>query len=419
MKLRLAVLSSPIALLGLVPIAIAAPADVERLLKTNQCPRCNLQGADLKQANLFGANLVGSDLRGADLSGAHLGSANLTDANLSGAKLVNAYLHQTLLEGTDLSQADLTNAYLREAQFNNTNLKGASLRQVTLNRSNLSGVDLQAADLSGANLSQSLFTGPVAGIEPGMRAGLLGVGYLRQALCEANFGQNPNSMRDADRYGIAFAKLQGANLSGANLSGAVFSSGDLSGANLTGANLTQSCLGYARLTNARFTGANLEGARLRGAIVAGADFQQAQGADLAETYQSVEAVEASRHQIEARQYIGSMNRGQQAYYLERSRFARRIQDLGLGIRSETQAYRYQILPMGNGTRATAAIARPKNPELKTYLGIVSIRKGRQNQEDTSVGVLCESLQPNAAAPSLAVPNPSAAPTCPTGYRQFR
>ncbi|MFM9264231.1 type IV pilin-like G/H family protein [Tychonema sp. BBK16] len=47
-------------------------------------------------------------------------------------------------------------------------------------------------------------------------------------------------------------------------------------------------------------------------------------------------------QSEAKQYLSSMNKGQQAYYAEKSAFSNSIPDLGLGIKTETPNYKYSL-----------------------------------------------------------------------------
>jgi len=86
------------------------PADLEKLMKTRMCSRCDLSGASLREANLGGAdlseaNLAGANLSGADLNGAALRAANLSGANLSGANLSGAHLSRANLSGANLSGA--------------------------------------------------------------------------------------------------------------------------------------------------------------------------------------------------------------------------------------------------------------------------------------------------------------------------
>ena len=65
-------------------------SDLEKLLKTNVCQKCDLEEANLIGANLKGADLTGTDLTKANLWGANLNNANLTDADLIDAILQNA-----------------------------------------------------------------------------------------------------------------------------------------------------------------------------------------------------------------------------------------------------------------------------------------------------------------------------------------
>ncbi|MGA3127931.1 MAG: pentapeptide repeat-containing protein [Candidatus Korobacteraceae bacterium] len=97
------------------------PADVDQLIQTGLCSRCDLSGAnlsgisgvsDLTEANLSGANLYTADLSGVDLCGANLTGANLKEASLKG----------TDLSGTDLSGADLTGADLTGTTFGGAKL---------------------------------------------------------------------------------------------------------------------------------------------------------------------------------------------------------------------------------------------------------------------------------------------------------
>lgn len=47
-------------------------------------------------------------------------------------------------------------------------------------------------------------------------------------------------------------------------------------------------------------------------------------------------------QAEAKQYMGAMNRSQEAYYLEQGSFATDIDQLGLGIKKQTENYDYSV-----------------------------------------------------------------------------
>ncbi len=110
---------------GLQPATNPRQVLVERLLDENQCPECDLQGADLsgrrlgdadlERANLRDANLEEADLENANLKGADLRGANLRKADLRGAdlylaRLAGADLTGARMEGTLVDSADFTGA---------------------------------------------------------------------------------------------------------------------------------------------------------------------------------------------------------------------------------------------------------------------------------------------------------------------
>lgn len=104
-------------------------------------------------------------------------------------------------------------------------------------------------------------------------------------------------------------------------------------------------------------------------------------------------------QSEAKQTIGSMNRAQQSYYLENSAFSSTVENLGLGITTQTTNYRYGI-SMATGESgsinpdATFSIQMGlalKNP-LKHYLGRTEIGVIAATSEATTLAILCETLQ---------------------------
>ena len=100
---------------------------------SQNCPGCNLQGADLAEASLMRANLAGANLSNAKLAKANLKSANLTGANLTGADLSGANLAGADLAGANLERANLTGANLERA-----NLRGAAINGAI-------GLDLEKA----------------------------------------------------------------------------------------------------------------------------------------------------------------------------------------------------------------------------------------------------------------------------------
>ena len=106
-------------------------------------------------------------------------------------------------------------------------------------------------------------------------------------------------------------------------------------------------------------------------------------------------------QSEAKTYVGSINRAQQAYYMENGTMAinDQIAQLGLGINTNTKSYGYRLIDApvsASGVRTfTAAVAKPNDTALKVYAGGVktaTIGTGI-NTEATTLATLCEALLP--------------------------
>ena len=139
-------------------------------------------------------------------------------------------------------------------------------------------------------------------------------------------------------------------------------------------------------------------------------------------------------QSEAKTYIGSMNRAQQAFYLENNYMsggdpAKAIGSLGLGIATKTVNYIYSI--NGGATEAppppvdaaspanqVTNQALPQSAALKSYIGGVQLGTIAATSEATTLAVLCESvtasgIEPKTSGTEKAVFDPNSSPTCPT------
>ncbi|MBR8836273.1 MAG: type IV pilin-like G/H family protein, partial [Stigonema ocellatum SAG 48.90 = DSM 106950] len=92
-------------------------------------------------------------------------------------------------------------------------------------------------------------------------------------------------------------------------------------------------------------------------------------------------------QSEAKQYTGSMNRAQQAYFLEQGGFSTGINQLGLGINTQTENYKYMV--KSDGTNVSNNGLSQKTP-LKSYVGVVILSKQAETSEATTLASLCES-----------------------------
>jgi len=119
---------------------------------------------------------------------------------------------------------------------------------------------------------------------------------------------------------------------------------------------------------------------------------------------------------EAKQYAGSMNRAQQAKLAEDGDFKTRIDDLGLGIKTQTSNYKYEISKPGGGTNAIANQAIPVVAALKPYTGSVVIGQNTATSESTSLAVLCVGNTPGKVALVGVTTNP---PVCAAGSEEVK
>ena len=127
-------------------------------------------------------------------------------------------------------------------------------------------------------------------------------------------------------------------------------------------------------------------------------------------------------QAEARTNVGSMNRAQQAYYLEKNEFAEQSNfgNLGLGIKTETTNYKYSISGGGKGVTGVSNLATTTTgtvAPLKDYVGAVNVGTVTNTSEATTLGVLCEADKPRSAGGAAAVAGTynQTGPTCPGGF----
>ncbi|MEG4329110.1 type IV pilin-like G/H family protein [Microcoleus sp. herbarium5] len=119
-------------------------------------------------------------------------------------------------------------------------------------------------------------------------------------------------------------------------------------------------------------------------------------------------------QSEAKQYVSSMNRAQQAFYAEYATFSSSIEKLGIGIKSETENYSYSIV-LSNDNRWVQAIGLAKRDGLKNYTGIVSLIKSPNDESTSTQARLCESNQPSKELPGTPISTNSPDLQCPSGY----
>lgn len=115
---------------------------------------------------------------------------------------------------------------------------------------------------------------------------------------------------------------------------------------------------------------------------------------------------------EAKANLGTINRAQQAHFLEKNRFASATEELDATVSG--QLFQYEVVPSNNPTRAIA-IATPIAPDLKGHTGFVFIID--PNSFETVQGI-CEGETATPPPP----PNPPLAGAeveCPAGSTLIR
>lgn len=106
-------------------------------------------------------------------------------------------------------------------------------------------------------------------------------------------------------------------------------------------------------------------------------------------------------QSEAKTITGSMNRAQQAYFLENGKFvygktfsesAEAFGKLGLGVKTQTENYKYGIVGEDKLVTNQAQLVTEKAP-LKAYVAGVGVAVVAATSEATTIAVLCEANVP--------------------------
>ncbi|MEG3970206.1 type IV pilin-like G/H family protein [Microcoleus sp. T2B6] len=110
---------------------------------------------------------------------------------------------------------------------------------------------------------------------------------------------------------------------------------------------------------------------------------------------------------EAKQYINSINRAQQAYYAEYGKFSENITQLGLGIKEQTDDNNYTLVSSMGPVQTSynqrqpaqfesaIALAKPNDMSTgKSYTGAVFAFKEKGNI--TTIAAICESDRINAS-----------------------
>lgn len=104
-------------------------------------------------------------------------------------------------------------------------------------------------------------------------------------------------------------------------------------------------------------------------------------------------------QSEARNYVGTVNRSQQAYYLEYQKFATNLSELQVGIKSQSENYQYAIAGGGTADAQFKGVATKK--ALKSYYGMVGTTVGDSaTSEALTLAIACESPGPTTTVANV-------------------
>jgi Type IV pilin-like G and H, putative len=120
---------------------------------------------------------------------------------------------------------------------------------------------------------------------------------------------------------------------------------------------------------------------------------------------------AKARQSEAQTYIGSINRGQQAFYLENSGFAPTLADLAMGIPETLGKYQYAVSVTEKDM--TIATATATQGGLKSITGAVFVTEV-EGVGETTVSIVCLSNSSTQTPPTVPTLNSAGKPQCSSG-----
>lgn len=101
-------------------------------------------------------------------------------------------------------------------------------------------------------------------------------------------------------------------------------------------------------------------------------------------------------QAEAKTYTGTVNRAQQAFYLEYQKFATNLNELQVGIKDSAN-YKYSIVGGKDKPAQFNSDLQPEKTGLKTYYGLVGTIPGDSDtKESLTLALACESIKPGEA-----------------------
>ena len=126
-------------------------------------------------------------------------------------------------------------------------------------------------------------------------------------------------------------------------------------------------------------------------------------------------------QSEAKTYVSTLTKGQQIFFIEKEKWAKTIEETDLGIKAESENYRYNIqnidsiktVDIKNYPGITVQTATAKKEGLKSYLAAAYL-SGSSSSDISPISLLCESNEPTTKEAGLPKFDGQAL-QCPDGY----
>ena len=131
-----------------------------------------------------------------------------------------------------------------------------------------------------------------------------------------------------------------------------------------------------------------------------------------------EVAKTKTPQDEVKTYLSALTQVQKARYREQGKFASTIEEVSIGLKTETDSYRYKFVPQENDTKSVMITAQAKTAQLPSYTSAVFATQ--VNGKTTTIAQICETEKPSTTPPVM----PSAPTTssleikCPTGSRSL-
>jgi type IV pilus assembly protein PilA len=124
-------------------------------------------------------------------------------------------------------------------------------------------------------------------------------------------------------------------------------------------------------------------------------------------------------QSEAKQQVGAIVRGEQAYFLEYDKFTNQLADLKLPIDAENRNYSYTLTVLPGKQQSLVMVQAKSNfPALKSYTGAARVME--KAGEKTTEGIVCGTATASTIAPPFVLPARSSDPlVCPATMVQVQ